>query len=220
MSITRPIPPADTAQDPAVVDPPTETETGSTPAFDGASLAGRNIAFLIAAEGAEESEVLRPWEAVTTAGARATLVCPQEGEAQLFDHLDRATRLPVDVTLDAANAADYDALVLPGGVANPDFLRLDADATRFARAFFAAGKPVAAICHAPWLLVEADLVRGRALTSWPSLRTDIGNAGGAWRDEPVVLDNQGPNMLVTSRKPQDLPEFCDALVRCFEGRGR
>jgi protease I len=207
------MPPADTGHDPAVVDPP--PDTSSQPAFDGASLAGRNIALLIAAEGAEESETLRPWEAVTMAGGRVSLVCPQQGEAQLFDHLDRGTRLPVDVMLHDANAADFDALVLPGGVANPDVLRLDPDATRFARAFFAAGKPVAAICHAPWLLVEADLVRGRDLTSWPSLRTDIGNAGGRWRDEPVVVDDRGPNTLVTSRKPQDLPEFCDTLVRRF-----
>ncbi|HET9172369.1 MAG TPA: type 1 glutamine amidotransferase domain-containing protein [Actinospica sp.] len=213
MSLFRPMPPADEPYDPAVIDPP--TESSSQPAFAGASLAGRTIAFLIAAEGAEESETLRPWEAVTLAGGRVALVCPQEGEAQLFDHLDRATRLPVDVVLRDANAADYDALVLPGGVANPDFLRMDEDATRFARAFFAAGKPVAAICHAPWLLVEADLVRDRRLTSWPSLRTDIGNAGGRWRDEAVVVDEQGPNTLVTSRKPQDLPEFCETLVRRF-----
>ena len=187
----------------------------SNPPFDGATLTGRTIAFLIAAQGAEESEVMRPWEAVTVAGGQAVLVCPQEGEAQLFDHLDRGTRVPVDLKLRDANAADFDALVLPGGVANPDFLRLDEDATRFARAFFAAGKPVAAICHAPWLLVEADLVRNRKLTSWPSLRTDIGNAGGEWLDEPVVVDEQGPNTLVTSRKPQDLPAFCDAVVRDF-----
>ena len=190
-------------------------QSDSKPAFAGASLADRNIAFLIAAEGAEQSETLRPWEAVAAAGGRAVLVCPQEGEAQLFDHLDRGRRMPVDLVLRDASAADFDALVLPGGVANPDFLRLDEDATRLVRAFFAAGKPVAAICHAPWLLVEADLVRDRSLTSWPSLRTDIGNAGGRWRDEPVVVDEQGPNMLVTSRKPQDLPEFCDALVRGF-----
>jgi protease I len=187
----------------------------SPPASDGASLIGRNVAFLVAAEGAEQSEMLQPWDAVTTAGGRAVLVCPEEGEAQLFEHLDRGRQLPVDLKLQDADAADFDALVLPGGVANPDMLRLDQDATRFARAFFAAGKPVAAICHAPWLLVEADLVRDRTLTSWPSLRTDIGNAGGRWRDEPVVVDEQGPNTLVTSRKPQDLPEFCDSLVRCF-----
>ncbi|MBR7828021.1 type 1 glutamine amidotransferase [Actinospica sp. MGRD01-02] len=198
----------------------TQQQSDSKRAFDGASLADRNVAFLIAAEGAEQSETLRPWEAVNMAGGRAVLVCPQEGEAQLFDHLDRGQRMPVDLVLSDASAADFDALVLPGGVANPDFLRLDEDATRLVRAFFAAGKPVAAICHAPWLLVEADLVRDRSLTSWPSLRTDIGNAGGRWRDEPVVVDEQGPNTLVTSRKPQDLPEFCDALVRSFAAAKR
>ncbi len=188
--------------------------------IDDTTLSGRKIAFLIAAEGAEQSEMQRPWEAVTKAGGHAVLVCPQDGEAQLFDHLDRGARLPVDVKLEDADAADFDALVLPGGVANPDLLRLDEDATRFARAFFAAGKPVAAICHAPWLLVEADLVRDRTLTSWPSLRTDIGNAGGRWRDEAVVVDDQGPNTLVTSRKPQDLPQFCDTLVRRFAAVSR
>ncbi|HWG26135.1 type 1 glutamine amidotransferase domain-containing protein [Actinospica sp.] len=206
MTLTDPYPPPDSNADNA---------TASRSASDGASLTGRNVAFLVAAEGAEQSEMLQPWEAVTMAGGRAVLVCPQEGEAQLFDHLDRGRRLPVDLKLRDADAADFDTLVLPGGVANPDMLRLDEDATRFARAFFAAGKPVAAICHAPWLLVEADLVRDRTLTSWPSLRTDIGNAGGRWRDEAVVVDEQGPNTLVTSRRPQDLPEFRDSLVRCF-----
>jgi protease I len=197
----------------------TQTDPKPESGTAGASLAGRTVAFLIAAEGAEQSETLRPWEAVNAAGGRAVLVCPQDGEAQLFDHLDRGKRVAVDVKLSEADAGDYDALVLPGGVANPDFLRLDEDATRFARAFFTAGKPVAAICHAPWLLVEAGVVRDRELTSWPSLRTDIGNAGGRWRDEPVVVDEQGPNTLVTSRKPQDLPEFCENLVRHFAEKG-
>jgi protease I len=187
----------------------------SAPAFDGASLAGRKIAFLIAPEGAEQSETLRPWEAVAMAGGHAVLVCPQEGEAQLFEHLDRGRRLPVDRTLDEASAADFDALVLPGGVANPDLLRTDPRAVAFARAFFEAGKPVAAICHAPWLLVEADVLHDRALTSWPSLHTDIDNAGGSWRDQSVVVCKDGPNVLVTSRKPQDLPVFCETMVRHF-----
>jgi protease I len=187
----------------------------STPAFDGASLAGQEIAFLIAPEGAEQSETLRPWEAVTMAGGHAVLVCPQEGEAQLFEHLNRGRRLPVDRTLSEASAADFDALVLPGGVANPDMLRTDSAAVAFAKAFFDAGKPVAAICHAPWLLVEADVLRDRALTSWPSLHTDIDNAGGSWRDEQVVVCEGGPNVLVTSRKPQDLPAFCETMVRRF-----
>lgn len=191
------------------------SRSASSPAFDGASLVDRKIAFLVAAEGAEQSEMLRPWEAVSMAGGQPVLVCPQDGEAQLFDHLDRGTQLPVDVKLADAAGADYDALVLPGGVANPDMLRTDPEAVRFARSFFAAGKPVAAICHAPWLLVEADLVRDRSLTSWPSLRTDIANAGGKWRDERVVVCDRGPNVLVTSRKPQDLPAFCQSMVRRF-----
>ena len=189
----------------------------SSPAFEGASLQGREIAFLIAREGAEQSEMLRPWEAVTVAGGHPVLVCPQEGEAQLFEHLDRGKLVPVDRKLSDADPAGFDALVLPGGVANPDMLRTDPEAVRFAQAFFAAGKPVAAICHAPWLLVEADLVRDRTLTSWPSLRTDIVNAGGDWRDERVVVCENGPNLLLTSRKPQDLPPFCEALVRGFAG---
>lgn len=189
--------------------------TASGPAFDRASLAGRKIAFLIAAEGAEQSETLRPWEAVAMAGGQAQLICPEDGEAQLFDHLDRGRTMPVDRTLADADPAEYDALVLPGGVANPDRLRMEPAAVEFAKAFFDAGKPVAAICHAPWLLVEGGLVKDRALTSWPSLHTDIENAGGAWRDEPVVVCEGGPNVLVTSRKPQDLPEFCAAMVERF-----
>jgi protease I len=178
-------------------------------------LAGRRIAFLIAAEGAEQSEMLRPWEAVVAAGGTPQLVCPQEGEAQLFEYLDRGRTMPVDRTLAQADPADYDALVLPGGVANPDRLRTDPAAVGFAQAFFATGKPVAAICHAPWLLVEAGLVKDRTLTSWPSLHTDIANAGGAWRDEEVVVCEGGPNVLVTSRKPQDLTAFCATAVQRF-----
>ena len=191
------------------------TSTASARAFDRPSLEGREVAFLIAPEGAEESETLRPWEAVAQAGGHAVLISPKEGEAQLFDHLDRGRTLPVDRAVTAASAADYDALVLPGGVANPDMLRTDPEAVAFARAFFEAGKPVAAICHAPWLLVEADVVKDRALTSWPSLHTDVANAGGNWRDEEVVVCEDGPNTLITSRKPQDLPAFCDTFVRQF-----
>jgi protease I len=190
-------------------------EGTGTSAFGGAPLEGLEIAFLIAPEGAEQSETLAPWDAVTKAGGHAVLLCPQEGEAQLFEHLDRGRKLPVDRALSAAAPADYDALVLPGGVANPDMLRTDPETVEFVRALFAAGKPVAAICHAPWLLVEAELVRGRTLTSWPSLRTDIGNAGGTWRDEEVLVCEHGPNTLITSRKPQDLPAFCDTLVGQF-----
>jgi protease I len=130
---------------------------------------------------------------------------------QAFDHLDKADTFAVDVVVADADVADYAGLVLPGGVANPDALRLDADAVGFVKAFFEAGKPVAAICHAPWVLAEADVVTGRRLTSWPSLRTDLRNAGAEWVDEEVVVDGA----LVTSRKPDDLPAFCEQLVRRF-----
>jgi protease I len=159
--------------------------------------------------------MLRPWQAVAEAGGHAVLVSTQEGEAQLFEHLDRGERLSVDRTVAAAAPGDYDALVLPGGVANPDMLRTDPQAVEFVRAFFDAGKPVAAICHAPWLLVEAGVLEGRSLTSWPSLHTDIENAGGNWRDEEVVVCEGGANVLITSRRPQDLPAFCDTLLERF-----
>jgi protease I len=193
------------------------SQTASSPAFAGASLEERRVAFLIGPEGAEQSEVLRPWEAVSIAGGRPVLVCSQGREAQLYDHLDKGTRFPVDVRLAEAAGADYDALVLPGGLANSDGLRMDPEAVRFTRSFFASGKPVAAICHAPWLLVEADLVRDRRLTSSPSLRTDIANAGGTWLDDQVVVSDRGPNVLVTSGRPQNLPAFCHTMVRRFAG---
>jgi protease I len=194
------------------------SSTAPSPDLDPASLAGREVAFLVAPEGAEQSETLQPWEAVTAAGGHAVLVCPDEGEAQLFERFDRGARLPVDVPLARAESANFDALVLPGGMANPDALRTDLNAVFFARSFFAAGKPVAASSHAPWLLVEGDLVQDRSLTSWPSLRTDITNAGGRWRDEEVVVCKSGPNVLVTSRRPQELPAFCETLVqRIAEG---
>jgi protease I len=168
----------------------------------------RHIAFLTATEGIERVELTDPWDTVTGAGHRASLLAPESGEVQTFDHLDRAETRPVDKEVGSASVADYDALVLPGGVANPDALRLDADAVAFIREFVASGKPVAAICHAPWTLVEADVVRGRRLTSWPSLQTDIRNAGGEWTDETVVVDGN----LITSRNPGDLPAFDKALL--------
>jgi protease I len=184
-------------------------------------LEGKEIAFLVAPEGVEEVELTRPWEAVKKAGGRPVLVSTAEGEVQAFQHLDKSGRYPVDATVSGSRAAAYDALVLPGGVANPDQLRTDDDAVAFVRDFFGAGKPVAVICHGPWTLVEADVVRGRTLTSWPSLRTDIRNAGGTWVDEQVQVDDQGPNTLVSSRKPDDLDAFCAALVGAFaEGAGR
>jgi protease I len=178
-------------------------------------LSGRTIAFLIAAEGAEQVELTEPWQAVKAAGGTPRLVCTESGKAQAFNHLDKADTFDVDVTVDAADPADYDALVLPGGVANPDFLRTQPDAVSFARSFFEAAKPVAVICHGPWTLIEADVVRGRKLTSWPSLQTDLRNAGATWVDDEVVVCTEGPNVLVSSRKPDDLKAFCAELVDRF-----
>jgi protease I len=177
-------------------------------------LTDKRVAFL-ATDGVEQIELTEPWKAVESEGGTPELISLESGEIQGFDHLDKDQTFAVDRAVAEANPEDYDGLVLPGGVANPDFLRTDEDAVRFVRSFFEAGKPVAAICHAPWTLVEADVVRGRTLTSWPSLRTDIRNAGGEWVDEQVHTD-QG---LVTSRKPDDLPAFCDKLVEeICEGR--
>jgi protease I len=165
-------------------------------------LHGKKVAFL-ATDGVEQIEYTEPRKAIEHAGAQVELVSLKPGEIQGFNHLDKGDRFPVDVAVAGAGADDYDALVLPGGVANPDVLRTNRDAVRFVRSFFEAGKPVAAICHGPWTLVEAGVVRGRTLTSWPSLRTDIENAGGTWVDEQVNVDRG----LVTSRKPDDLPAF-------------
>jgi protease I len=177
-------------------------------------LEGKRVAFL-AADGVEQVELTEPWKAVEQEGGKPELVSLESGEIQGFDHLDKDKTFAVDRTAKEASADDYEGLVLPGGVANPDFLRTDENAVGFVRAFFEAGKPVAAICHAPWTLVEADVVRGRTLTSWPSLRTDIKNAGGEWVDEEVHVDAG----LVTSRKPDDLPAFCVKLVEeICEGR--
>jgi protease I len=176
---------------------------------------GLRVAFVTANEGVEEIEFTRPWEAVRQAGGEPFLLAPEPGDVQMMDHLDRADRFLVDRTLEHAHPADYDALVLPGGVANPDRLRLDRRAVDLVAAMFPAGRPLAAICHAPWTLIEADVVRGRTLTSWPSLRTDIRNAGGSWLDEQVVVCGSGPNVLVTSRKPDDLDVFCPTLLDQF-----
>ncbi|WP_129843352.1 type 1 glutamine amidotransferase domain-containing protein [Streptomyces sp. RFCAC02] len=173
------------------------------------------IAFLVAPEGVEQVELTEPWRALTETGETPQLVSTKPGGIQAFKHLDHGDTFPVDETVDRAKVDDYDALVLPGGVANPDALRLDDRAVAFAKGFFDAGKPVAAICHAPWTLIEADVVRGRRMTSWPSLRTDLRNAGADWVDEQVVVCTAGPNTLVTSRKPDDLPAFDDALLREF-----
>lgn len=173
------------------------------------------IAFLTAPEGVEQVELTEPWRAVQDAGHEPVLVSTKSGEIQAFDHLDKADTFPVDEVVGDASASSFGGLVLPGGVANPDFLRMDDKAVSFVREFFDGGRPVAAICHAPWTLVEADVVRGRVLTSWPSLRTDIKNAGGTWVDEQVKICDHGSNKLVTSRKPDDLKAFCDALVSVF-----
>ncbi|HWF22422.1 MAG TPA: type 1 glutamine amidotransferase domain-containing protein [Acidimicrobiales bacterium] len=178
-------------------------------------LQGRRVAFMLANEGVEQVELTAPWEAVVGAGARAELLAPEEGSAQAFNHLDKGDAFPVDGTIGEADPSDYDALVLPGGVANPDQLRTVPAAVRFVQEFFAAGKPAAVICHGPWTLVEADVVRARTLTSWPSLKTDIGNAGGNWVDREVQVCTDGPNLLITSRKPDDLPAFCAELLRAL-----
>ncbi|MFJ7280773.1 DJ-1/PfpI/YhbO family deglycase/protease [Kitasatospora sp. NPDC098663] len=179
------------------------------------TLQGKTVAFLVADEGVEQVELTDPWQAVLEAGGVARLVSTSGGKVQAFHHLDRGDTFHADAAVNAVSAASYDALVLPGGVANPDALRLDAAAVAFARAFFDAGKPVAAICHAAWTLIEAGVVRGRTLTSWPSLRTDLANAGAKWADEPVVVCTAGPSALITSRKPDDLPAFGEALVTAF-----
>jgi protease I len=178
-------------------------------------LNGKNIAFLVAPEGVEQVELTEPWKAVKQAGGTPRLVSTATGQIQAFNHLDKGDRFAVDDTVDGADPASFDGLVLPGGVANPDFLRTVPQAVRFVRAFFDAGKPVAAICHAPWTLIEADVARGRTLTSWPSLRTDLRNAGATWVDEEVVVCTAGPNTLVTSRKPDDLKAFCQAATDVF-----
>ena len=180
-------------------------------------LHGKTIAFLCAPEGTEQVELTEPWAAVEQAGGTPRLVSTQSGRLQAFDHLDKADTFPVDTTADVSDQAEFDGLLLPGGVANPDFLRTDPGAVAFAKSFFDAGKPVAVICHGPWTLIEADAVRGRTMTSWPSLRTDLRNAGATWVDEEVTVCETGPNVLVSSRRPDDLKAFCRAAVAAFGG---
>lgn len=178
-------------------------------------LTGMTVAFLIASEGTEKVELTQPWEAVAREGGRTTLLAPRAGEATLFNHLDRADSWPVDQPVDQARPEDFGGLVLPGGVANADFLRMSGAAVGFVRDFVASGRPVAVICHGPWTLVEAGVLEGRTITSFPSLRTDIVNAGGNWVDREVVVDDNGPNVLISSRGPDDLPAFCEAFVEQF-----
>jgi protease I len=175
-----------------------------------AELTGKKIAFL-ATDMVEQVELTEPWKAVEEAGGTPELVSLEEGEIQGFDHYDKADTFRVDRIVSEVTADDYDGLVLPGGVGNPDTLRSDEDAVRFARTFVESGKPVAVICHGPWTLVEADVVRDRTLTSFPSVKTDIRNAGGNWVDEEVVVDDG----LISSRNPDDLPAFCSKLVEVF-----
>jgi protease I len=169
------------------------------------------VAFLVANEGTERVELTGPWAAVSDAGLEPVLFSPHAGDAELYDHLDPADSWPTAALADAGTADDYAALVLPGGVANADQLRMDDGAVAFAAAFLASGKPVAAICHAPWTLVEGEAVKGRRLTSWPSLKTDIRNAGASWIDQRVVVDGN----LITSRNPDDLPAFTAALLEAI-----
>src|SRR5947209_3443063 len=173
-------------------------------------LDGKRVAFLFT-EGVEQVELTEPLKAVREADAEADLISVDTGEVQMFNHLDKGDTIEADRAVSDADPSDYDALVVPGGVANPDALRMDEDAVSFVRGFFEQDKPTAIICHGPWVLVEADVARGRKVTSWPSLKTDLSNAGAEWVDEEVVVDNG----LVTSRKPDDLPAFCAKIVEEF-----
>ncbi len=174
------------------------------------NLQDKRIAFL-ATDGVEQIELTEPWKAIEQAGGKPELISLESGEIQAFNHLDKGDTFTVDRTAAEADPRDYDGLVLPGGVANPDFLRMDEDAVAFIRAFFEQAKPVGVICHGPWTLVEAGVLKGRTITSWPSLKTDIRNAGGTWVDEEVHVDEG----LVSSRNPDDLPAFCAKIVEEF-----
>jgi protease I len=170
-------------------------------------LKGKRVAFLFT-EGAEQVEVTEPLEAVRKAGAETDIISLEKGEVEMWQHFDKGDKITADTAVADADASDYDGLVLPGGVANPDALRIDKNAVKFVRDFFEQDKPVGVICHGPWMLVETGVAKGRKVTSWPSLQTDLRNAGADWVDEEVVVDNG----LVTSRKPDDLPAFCAKIV--------
>jgi len=177
-------------------------------------LKGKRVAFLFT-EGAEQVEVTAPLEAVRKAGADADIISLEKGEVEMWKHFDKGDKITAEVAVSDADPSDYDGLVLPGGVANPDQLRADKEAVKFVRTFFEQDKPVGVICHGPWMLVETGVAKGRRVTSWPSLRTDLRNAGAEWVDEEVVVDNG----LVTSRKPDDLPAFCAKVIEeIAEGR--
>jgi protease I len=174
------------------------------------NLQGKKVAILVA-DGFEQVELIEPRKALEQAGAKTEIVSPAKGQVKGWNHTEWGQQLPVDVPLKQADAEDYDALLLPGGVMNPDHLRTDPVAQRFVRAFFEAGKPVAAICHAPWTLIDAGVVRNRRLTSYHTLQTDLRNAGAQWLDQEVVTDAN----LVTSRKPDDIPAFNKAMLELF-----
>ena len=177
-------------------------------------LRGKRVAFLFT-EGVEQVELTEPLDAVRSAGADVDIVSLEKGEIEMWKHFDRGDKITAEVAVAEADPSDYDGLVLPGGVANPDQLRLNKDAVKFVRAFFEQDKPAGVICHGPWMLVETGVAKGRKVTSWPSLQTDLRNAGADWVDEEVVVDNG----LVTSRKPDDLPAFCAKIVEEFaEGK--
>lgn len=178
-------------------------------------LNGVKVAFITSNEGIEQAELTGPWKAVQEAGGRPELLAKESGQAQAFNHLDKADTFPVDHKTSDVNAAGYGGLVLPGGVPNGDQVRLDKAAIELVKGFFAAGKPVAVICHGGWVLIEADVVRGRTLTSWPSLQTDYRNAGATWVDKELQVCTGGPNTLISSRKPDDLPAFNRAIVEHF-----
>lgn len=178
-------------------------------------LAGRRIAFLVANEGVEQIELVDPWQAVEQDGGQPVLIAPESGKVQGYNHLDRAAKFPVHQRVDEAAVEDFAGLVLPGGAVNADQLRTKPGAVALVREFVDAGKPVAAICHAAWTLIEAGAVDGKTLTSWPSLRTDLTNAGATWVDEQVHVDSSAGWTLVSSRKPADLPGFCREAVRAF-----
>ena len=179
-------------------------------------LEGRKVAFLLANSGVEQAELTHPWQQFGNAGAQATLIAPQKGTVQAFHNdVEKADTFDADLAVADASADDFDALVLPGGTTNPDALRLDARAVAFVKEFAAAGKPIAAICHGPWTLIEADIVRGKTMTSWPSLQTDLRNAGASWVDEESFTCPTQGYTLVTSRNPDDLDAFSSAAIAAF-----
>lgn len=196
----------------AVFDAEGPEETPGTPALN-------EVAFLVGGEGVERIELAEPWQAITEIGFRPVLVSTRPGVVRGFDHLDPVEDFVVDRVVDHVDAMDFAALVIPGGVINCDQLRTSRSAVAFVRRFFEVGKPVAAICHAPWTLAEAAALTGRRLTGWPSLKTDVTNAGGEWVDEPVVVCRRGSNTLITSRGPDDLLLFCGALARELKRAG-